>query len=141
MRDHIERCKSFLRPLRSQNLHKLKTFLWFAWWKIATMPSSNVVGRDHPTDTDRGCFLFSQHTTLLSHQPSYTSYKPDLPKSHATHAKARLVDEEGASKPRRCWTSVTTWWQEFAAIVLLIGSTIASFATLYPYQGKPLPDW
>ncbi|UJO21715.1 uncharacterized protein CLAFUR5_09061 [Fulvia fulva] len=36
---------------------------------------------------------------------------------------------------------LATWWQEGISALLLVASATASFATLYPYQGKPLPDW
>ncbi|KAF7196296.1 hypothetical protein HII31_02363 [Pseudocercospora fuligena] len=35
----------------------------------------------------------------------------------------------------------TNWWREAVAIFLLVGSAIATFATLYPYQGRPIPQW
>lgn len=50
-------------------------------------------------------------------------------------------DAQGVSRARLHWMSLSTWWQEIMAIVLLLGATVASFATLYPYQGKPLPEW
>ncbi|KXT13644.1 hypothetical protein AC579_4986 [Pseudocercospora musae] len=36
---------------------------------------------------------------------------------------------------------LAVWWHEGIAAFFLAASAIASFATLYPYQGKPLPDW
>ncbi|EME50419.1 hypothetical protein DOTSEDRAFT_120330, partial [Dothistroma septosporum NZE10] len=36
---------------------------------------------------------------------------------------------------------LAVWWKELAAAFLLCASAIASYATLYPYQGKPLPEW
>ncbi|EME87770.1 uncharacterized protein MYCFIDRAFT_75605 [Pseudocercospora fijiensis CIRAD86] len=36
---------------------------------------------------------------------------------------------------------LAVWWQEGIAAFCLAASAIASFATLYPYQGKPLPEW
>jgi hypothetical protein len=42
---------------------------------------------------------------------------------------------------QRCLHLAATPWQEILAIVLLLSATFASFATLYPYQDRPLPEW
>ncbi|CAK1366702.1 unnamed protein product [Cercospora beticola] len=44
-------------------------------------------------------------------------------------------------KRRRSFRPISTWWQEALAIVLLLASLVASFATLYPYQDNPIPEW
>lgn len=33
------------------------------------------------------------------------------------------------------------WWLETAACLLFLAALVAIFATLYPHQGKPLPEW
>lgn len=33
------------------------------------------------------------------------------------------------------------WWLESGACFLLLGALVAVIATLYPHQGKPLPQW
>ncbi|KAK4505999.1 hypothetical protein PRZ48_003964 [Zasmidium cellare] len=42
--------------------------------------------------------------------------------------------------PRRI-PVLAIWWKEFIACFLAVAAAIATFATLYPYQGKPLPQW
>lgn len=39
----------------------------------------------------------------------------------------------------RVWWYI--WWQSILAALLAVAAVVASFVTLYPYQGNPLPDW
>lgn len=107
------------------------------------MPSSNAMNGNHSGSVSyRPVTQFSQHTSLLSRPPHCTAYEPQHLKGPTTSTEAKLEpDDKDVPRSRRHWMSISTWWQEFTAILLLLGSTIASFATLFPYQGKPLPDW
>ena len=54
--------------------------------------------------------------------------------------KHTLSQPRFAKKGRKC-TGLSTWWKEIIAALLVIAAAVASFVTLYPYQGQPLPDW
>lgn len=47
-----------------------------------------------------------------------------------------------SKKPlRRGGRILKNWWREAVAAILLVGSAVAIFATLYPYQNRPIPQW
>ena len=54
----------------------------------------------------------------------------------AHHSPGRQKQHGG-----RIREGVTIWWKELLASVVATGAIIVTFATLYHYQGKPLPEW
>lgn len=104
------------------------------------MPSIDGDGRTYIAGSYHGPSPL--YKSLPARPPSSTGYEPYQSKGHATETVIELErNKQHIPKSRRHWISITTWWQEATAMFLLIGSTVASFATLYPYQGKPLPEW
>lgn len=49
--------------------------------------------------------------------------------------------KDGDSKSQRFERAVALWWQEVFAAILLCAAVVASYATVAPYQDKPLPEW
>lgn len=82
--------------------------------------------------------------------PLEGSGSPEIRDSHARNASAihyppdtKLVSDgsDVATRQRPGRRILMNWWPEAVAVFLLVGSAIAIFATLYPYQGRPIPDW
>lgn len=59
------------------------------------------------------------------------------PSSNSLHAASKHDDDSDATKAGL----FSIWWQECLGAFFLAASALASFVTLYPYQGRPLPDW
>ncbi|PPJ51595.1 hypothetical protein CBER1_08479 [Cercospora berteroae] len=76
---------------------------------------------------------FRKERSLVSGETKVSS----APKANDCYRQS----SQSLRKRRRFWQPISTWWQEALAIVWLLGSLVASFATLYPYQGKPIPEW
>lgn len=106
---------------------------------ILAMSSMNTINR--PGEFTHGPSPL--YKSLPARPPSSTDYEQYRQKAQAMQTTTE-IETEKQHVPRsrqRYWMSIATWWQEATAMVLLIASTVASFATLYPYQGKPLPEW
>lgn len=68
------------------------------------------------------------------------------PLTRKVSSDANSLLENDAKAAPRCRTRkprslLKYWWKEFVACFLIVAAVAATIGTLYPYQGKPLPQW
>lgn len=88
----------------------------------------------------------SRDVDNVAARPTFSSTRPSIPRKPVgtgrvlplTQRPDRLQSTQSHTRRANFFKD---WWLEFVACFLLCTLLVAMVATLYPHQGKPLPQW
>ena len=91
------------------------------------------------TDDDTSAQSLAESQASSARNASSNSRRSMSGKSNKAPAASTHDHQRKRGRRLKAWLS--NWWKEVTAAVCLVGAAVASFATLYPYQNRPLPEW
>ncbi|KAK5449383.1 hypothetical protein LTS15_008927 [Exophiala xenobiotica] len=82
---------------------------------------------------------------LISRKPVPSRGTEETPKQVDTTAKVQGPDAAGRvsrkSPAHGIFKILSIWWLEMVCCAIFVGAFLAIVATIYSYQGRPLPEW
>ena len=98
----------------------------------------HLEGREYPQRERVPYAREPSYPSELDHRSQQTGYRviSGAPDDVTSRPRQRQWSYDGRKRP-----IVVVWWSEILGCFLAVIAAVATFATLYPYQGKPLPQW
>ncbi|CAK3983572.1 Hypothetical predicted protein [Lecanosticta acicola] len=83
----------------------------------------------------------TQGSWLKGPDPTYTAISNDSPVLRSLLEEEKEQQSRPAPEHKKLGTLLRNWWKEAPACFLMVAAVAATIGTLYPYQGRPTPQW
>ena len=109
---------------------------------LALSSPHSPVSRSHSPMSNRRLSTVSRRPTTYQNLPRglYLTRKP-VGSVNSLTARQAFANANANAKAQRRPRFLRNWWMEIGACLLFMIAFVAIIATLYPHQGRPLPEW
>ena len=107
---------------------------------LALSSPPSPVSKSHSPISNRRLSTVSRRPTTYQNIPR-ESHLTRKPVGSGCSRTGRQTFGNANTKGQRRPRFLRNWWMEIGACLLFMIAFVAIIATLYPHQGKPLPEW